>query len=94
MKIDGFEWDAGNHDKCQSHGVSIVDIEGLFSRPHLIAPDVKHSHDEERYVAIGRSAGDRPLFVVFTTREEGDALLVRHISARYMHAKEFKRYER
>lgn len=93
MRIDGFDWDAGNRDKCASHGVSLDEIEDLFSRPHLIAPDVKHSLNEERFVAIGHNRDGRPLFVVFTTREDEGALLVRPISARYMHAKEFSRYE-
>lgn len=29
--IDGFDWDAGNRDKCQKHGVSIPEIERLFT---------------------------------------------------------------
>jgi uncharacterized DUF497 family protein len=28
--VAGFEWDHGNHGKCQKHGVSIVAIESLL----------------------------------------------------------------
>src|SRR2546422_99466 len=28
--ISGFDWDAGNLAKCQSHGVSIAEVESLF----------------------------------------------------------------
>ncbi|MCR6670782.1 BrnT family toxin [Devosia ginsengisoli] len=93
MQIDGFDWDAGNLEKCSSHGVSLVEIESLFTRPHRITPDVKHSGDEERFLAIGHTDAGRPLFLVFTTRLNAGRLLVRPISARYMHVKEFRRYE-
>lgn len=29
-KIAGFNWDNGNSEKCQKHGVSIEEIEALF----------------------------------------------------------------
>jgi len=92
MRIDGFDWNAGNSDKCRSHGVTLTEIENLFSRPHVISPDVKHSLDEQRFIAIGHNHEGRPLFVVFTARADGRGLMVRPISARYMHAKEFSRY--
>ena len=31
MTIDGFDWDDGNIDKCQKHGMSIFEIESLIS---------------------------------------------------------------
>ncbi|SEP61824.1 hypothetical protein SAMN05428969_0153 [Devosia sp. YR412] len=94
MDIAGFEWDWANREKCQSHGVSIAEIEALFTLPHLISPDVKHSFEEERFLVIGRTHNERPLFVVFTTRQLEGRLLARPISARYMHAKEFELYGR
>ena len=94
MQIDGFDWDEGNRDKCGSHGIELADIENLFSLPHRIAPDVKHSDDKERFLAIGRHRDGRPMFVVFTTRHIDGQLMVRPISARYMHYKEFRRYDR
>ncbi|MBV9389613.1 MAG: BrnT family toxin [Chroococcidiopsidaceae cyanobacterium CP_BM_ER_R8_30] len=68
------------------------EIEALFQRPVWVAPDVKHSSTEERFLAVGRGANRRPMFVVFTLRQEGEELLLRPISARYMHEKEVKRY--
>jgi uncharacterized DUF497 family protein len=39
MELDGFNWDSGNRTKCQKHGVSIAEIESVFSRPVVILPD-------------------------------------------------------
>ena len=34
MDADGFDWDAGNRDKCQKHGVARAEIEALLlARP-------------------------------------------------------------
>jgi uncharacterized DUF497 family protein len=90
----GFEWNHGNRDKCQSHGVSIAEIETVFRGPIALLPDTRHSKAEERLKAIGRSAAGRHIFVVFTLRRRGDAVLIRPISARYMHAKEIKHYDK
>jgi uncharacterized DUF497 family protein len=27
MEFDGFDWDAGNREKCRKHGVSTAEIE-------------------------------------------------------------------
>jgi uncharacterized DUF497 family protein len=37
MKVDGleFDWDAGNRQKCQKHGLSARDIESIFKAPYL-----------------------------------------------------------
>lgn len=68
--IYGFDWDGGNIQKCQKHGVSIEEIEALFCNPKVaIAPDIKHSEAEERFLAVGMSIKDRHIFVVFTFRE-------------------------
>ncbi|NJL83091.1 MAG: BrnT family toxin [Chloroflexaceae bacterium] len=76
--------------KCQKHGVSLQEIEEFFFQTRLyVAPDIKHSQDEERFLAVGRSSAGKPMFVVFTLRNH----LIRPISARYMHQKEAKQYE-
>jgi hypothetical protein len=31
MEFDGFDWDDGNLEKCSKHGVSLDEIEDLFS---------------------------------------------------------------
>lgn len=91
--IAGFDWDAGNRAKCVKHGVSIAEIEALFQGEPRIAPDTKHSTDEDRFIAAGRNGEGRPLFVAFTFRHDDAGLLIRPVSARYMHAKEAKAYE-
>ena len=91
MKIGGFNWDVGNWPKCGKHGVSREEIERLFLEGSAsVAPAVKHSTEaESRYIAAG-SVDGRAMFVAFTFRGE----LIRPISARYMHAKEARHYEK
>lgn len=91
MEIDGFDWDSGNWPKCGKHGVSQEEIERLFLEGHArIAPDFKHTTPtESRHIAAGRVDG-RAMFVAFAFRGK----LIRPISARYMHAKEAKNYEK
>jgi uncharacterized protein len=90
--IDGFDWDDGNWPKCGKHGVSREDVEDALSHGALIAPDPAHSRDEDRFIAVGRNANGRAVFVAVTFRTVDGRRLVRPISARYMHAKEAKRY--
>ena len=94
MEVAGFEWDRGNRTKCQKHGVSVEAIETLFAGPVAILPDDGHSENEQRFRAIGWANKNRAIFVVFTLRHCGDAVLIRPISARYMHKKEIKTYEK
>lgn len=89
--IIGFEWDDGNREKCQSHGVPVAEIESMFRRTVAVIPDIAHSDAEERFKAIGRTDEGRHLFVVFARRANG--ALIRPISARYMHRKEIQYYE-
>lgn len=91
--VQGFDWDDGNRKKCEKHGVSRKDIEAMLASDPAIAPDRAHSDQEQRYIAAGRSPGGRALFVAFTYRERYGQLLIRPVSARYMHAKEAKHYE-
>jgi uncharacterized DUF497 family protein len=94
MEFDGFDWDDGNRDKCQKHGVSIEEIEGLFDRTVLVGPDLAHSSAERRFRAIGAASTDRRVFVVFTWRTKEGRRLLRPVSARYMHKKEVASHEK
>jgi uncharacterized DUF497 family protein len=94
LKVDGFDWDEGNRQKCQKHGVSLAEIEALLTGSHRVAPDLGHSSAEDRYIATGRTTRGRPVFVAFTFRIEGHRRLLRPVTARYMHAKEIKSYEK
>jgi uncharacterized DUF497 family protein len=87
-----FDWDQGNWNKCQKHGVSIAEIETVFRGQPLVAPDVFHSAAETRFVAIGRNAGGRLVFLIFTMRRRDGEELIPPVSARYMREKELRRY--
>lgn len=92
MEFSGFDWDAANRTKCQKHGVTVAAIEDLFLRGVTILPDAGHSQKELRFRAIGYTEQGRAVFVVFTMRGRKGELLIRPISARYMHKKEAAHY--
>ena len=93
--VSGFDWDDGNREKCQKHGVRLVEIEALFRTPDLfVSDDREHSQHEPRFLALGRSQAGRYVIVAFTLREKGGEACIRPISARYMHEKEVKKYEK
>ena len=93
MKLTGFEWDDGNWPKCGKHGVSREEIQHLFASAR-VAPDVLHSQQEARYIAVGRNQSGRAMFVAFAIKQvQGGLHLIRPISARFMHDKEAQRYE-
>jgi len=91
--IAGFDWDEGNRAKCRKHGVSIEEIEAVLRGEPHVAPDLRHSAAEDRFIAVGRNAQGRALFVAFTFRTRQGERLIRPISARYMHKKEVEAYE-
>ena len=72
--------------------MTIAAVESLFLRGVMILPDAGHSQKELRYRAIGHAEQDRAVFVVFTMRRSKGELLIRPISARYMHKKEAAHY--
>ena len=94
VAISGFDWDEGNRAKCQKHGVSTAEIEALFARPLAIRPDDAHSIVERRFLAVGKGKAGRSIFLAFTLRERDGRIYVRPITARYMHKKEVRRYEK
>jgi len=94
VHANGVDWDKGNRAKCEKHGLSVATIEDLFARPLAVLPDEAHSQREKRFLAIGRTDKGRSVFLVFTLRKKGDDVLIRPISARYMHKKEVDAYEK
>lgn len=92
--IAGLEWDRGNREKCQKHGVTLAAIESLFDRPVAVFPDPAHSTAEKRFKAIGRADDGRAILIVFTLRTQEDSEFIRPVSARYMHRKEVAYYEK
>ena len=93
-QVQGIEWDSGNWPKCGRHGVSQADVEMLLAGDPMILPDRTERTDETRFNAVGKSEDGRALFVVFTIRRHDGGDFIRPISARFMHAKEVKHYER
>lgn len=89
-QANGFQWDTGNSIKVVSrHGVEPGECEQAFlSEPFLISYDEIHSKTEPRWRALGRTSGERWLFIVFTIRND----LVRVLAARDMNRKERVRY--
>jgi uncharacterized DUF497 family protein len=73
LGVAGFEWDKGNREKCQKHGVPLAAVESLLHGPFAVFPDPEHSEIEERFKAIGRTEDGRGVLLVFTLRrrEEG-----------------------
>ena len=94
VEFTGFDWDEGNRRHCGKHGLTEEEIEAFFGQDNLlVSADSKHLGQEERYLAIGRARTGRPMLVVFTMRVVDESVLLRPISARYMHAREARRYE-
>ncbi len=90
--ITGFEWDDGNIYKNEKkHGIKWQEIEEVFfNEPLLIYEDFKHSKDECRCYALGKTDEEKMLFVVFTKRNKK----IRVISDRKMNKKEREIYEK
>jgi len=87
MPYTGFDWDDGNARKNEKHGVTGPEVEQAFlNTPLIVAQDVKHSLQERRFHALGRTDADRWLHITFT--ERGNGTLIRPISARDMSRKE------
>ena len=91
--IDGFDWDSGNLQKCQKHGLSVAEIEAFLLSDPRTAPDLKLSDREDRLMAVGRDRRGRAVFVVFTIRIRDGRRLLRPLTARYMHKAEIEGYE-
>lgn len=66
---------------------------GISESPNVF-PAKSSLDDEERRFAVGRNAEGRYVFVVFTLRDKDGTALIRPISARFMHEKEVRNYER
>ena len=92
QECTGFQWDKQNIQKnWEKHKVSPAESEqAFFNKPLIVAKDVKHSQEEERFYALGKTDQDRRLFIAFTIRKK----LVRVISSRNMNKKERKNYEK
>ena len=92
-EFEGFDWDQGNARKNEKHNVSMAESEQVFfNAPLLVLEDSRHSKQEPRFHALGKSDQNRQLHITFTLRQAGDK--IRIISARDMHKKERAIYEK
>jgi uncharacterized DUF497 family protein len=92
-KITGFDWDEGNTRKNEKHGVTMAEAEQtFFNAPLLVLEDSKHSNQETRFHALGKTDDKRLLHITFTVRHNREKIRV--ISARDMHRKERVIYEK
>ena len=92
--IVGFQWDAGNDRKsADKHAVSQSEAEQVFlNEPLLLVADDRHSAEEPRFHALGRTDDARLLLIAFTLR--ADDTLIRIISARDMNRRERVSYDK
>lgn len=87
-----FEWHSVKAAaNLKKHHISFDEAKTVFAeKKHLEVPDREHSHDELRFLAIGKSKQGRLLTVAFT--ERGTKL--RLISARLAEPWERREYEK
>jgi len=74
----------------EKHGVDFDEAATVFRDPLLLVqPDLEHSQEEQRWVALGKSVRQLLLVVIHTD----DDHTIRIISARKAMPRERKRYE-
>ena len=84
-----FEWDeAKRTTNLEKHGVDFVDASDMWTRPMLVAEDVRREYGESRYIGMGY-VQDRLMVVVYTHRT---ANVVRIISLRKANSREVRIY--
>jgi uncharacterized DUF497 family protein len=72
------------------HDVDFEEAATVFREPLLLVqPDVEHSQEEERWIALGKSVRQLLLVVIHTESER----TIRLISARRAEPRERRRYE-
>ncbi len=65
-----FEWDLKKEfQNIAKHGVSFKEASEIFSDPKVIhLEDERHSSDEDRFYAVGKTIGEKILTVRYTWR--------------------------
>jgi uncharacterized DUF497 family protein len=85
-----FDWDdTKNAINWRKHGVRFEDAQELFDDPYVLdLPDLLHSQEEERWIALGMLPDGRMLTVVYVERDDK----IRLISARAATPSEVRSY--
>jgi uncharacterized DUF497 family protein len=74
----------------KKHGIDFEEAATIFRDPLLLAlPDIEHSQEEDRWIALGKSQRQLLLVVVHTEGER----TIRIISARKAEPRERRQYE-
>jgi uncharacterized DUF497 family protein len=87
-KAKAFEWDVANLRKVQQR-IDPALCELAFEGNPWVGKDMIHSASEPRWFLINR-VGEQTIFIIFTRRND----CIRIISARFMHQKEYEKYEK
>jgi len=89
-----FEWDENkNRENIRKHGVAFEEAKTIFFNDFIEKPDIDHSEDESRFIAIGISYYTRELMVSYCYRNRvNEEEIIRIISSRKATEKEKKDY--
>ena len=86
-----FECDeAKNRINIRKHGIDFADVEAVFERPMLTAPDLRKEYGEERWIGVGMLK----TIVAVIVFVEIDEATIRIISARKATNYERQNYEK
>ena len=90
-----FEWDLEKEKaNFKKHGITFEQASYVFADPFALnMHDDEHSHEEDRWVLLGKSLNEVVLVVVHTFKENGGIEHVRIISARKATKNERQAYE-
>jgi uncharacterized DUF497 family protein len=91
-----FEWDSNKaRSNLRKHKVAFEEAQTVFADPFLITfPDEFHSENEDRFISIGMSAGERILLVIHIEHQRiRERIVIRIISCRKATSSERKTYE-
>jgi uncharacterized DUF497 family protein len=90
-----FEWDTEKEKvNIKKHGISFEQACYVFSDPFALNKyDEKHSHEEDRWVLLGKALNEIILVVIHTFKITDDIELVRIISARKATKSEQQTYQ-
>lgn len=86
-----FDWDEGNRDKPNKHGVTIDEAEeAFFDENKVVFSDWEHSTKEKRFTLLGKTQKKRLLDITCAVRKKK----IRIITARDINRKEVQLYKK
>lgn len=88
LELADFDWDVGNKVKVLKR-MPLEVAESAFMGEPLIFYDERHSQNEPRWLLMN-TVNRRAVALVFTVRNDK----IRIVSARYMHKKEVRKYDK